>query len=150
MSRKGNEQDPTGCLRELSIKTRNDLANRLGSARRRRDDVPVDGATTTPILVGGTVDGLLRGGGGMDGGHQTLHDAEPVMNDLGEGRQAVGCARRIRDLKRYVVKLGYMRFGRILTTVYLGSYASRLTPQTNMGASAEGAEMITFLAPPFR
>ena len=35
-------------------------------------------------------------------------------------------------------------------TVYLGSYASRLTPQTNMGASAEGAEMITFFAPPFK
>ena len=35
-------------------------------------------------------------------------------------------------------------------TVYFGSYASRLTPQTNMGASEEGAEMITFLAPPFK
>ena len=35
-------------------------------------------------------------------------------------------------------------------TVYLESYASKLTPQTNMGASAEGAEMITFLAPPFK
>jgi hypothetical protein len=30
-----------------------------------------------------------------------------------------------------------------------GSYFSWLTPITNMGASAEGAEMITFLAPPF-
>jgi hypothetical protein len=36
------------------------------------------------------------------------------------------------------------------TTVYLGSYLSRLQPTTNMGASAEGAEMITFLAPPFK
>jgi hypothetical protein len=27
---------------------------------------------------------------------------------------------------------------------------SRLTPQTNMGASAEGTEMMTFLAPPFK
>jgi len=35
-------------------------------------------------------------------------------------------------------------------TVYLGSYASKLTPQTNIGASAEGAEMMTFLAPPFK
>ena len=27
-------------------------------------------------------------------------------------------------------------------------YESSLTPMTNMGASAEGAEMMTFLAPP--
>ena len=31
-----------------------------------------------------------------------------------------------------------------------GSYFSSFTPMTNMGASAEGAEMTTFLAPPFR
>lgn len=32
----------------------------------------------------------------------------------------------------------------------LGSYSFSFTPITNMGASAEGAEMMTFLAPPFR
>ena len=36
------------------------------------------------------------------------------------------------------------------TTVYLGSYFSRLTPTTNIGASAEGAEITTFFAPPFK
>lgn len=36
------------------------------------------------------------------------------------------------------------------TTLWdLGSYLSSLTPITNMGASAEGAEMTTFLAPAF-
>ena len=35
-------------------------------------------------------------------------------------------------------------------TVFLGSYESKFTPQTNIGASAEGAEMMTFFAPPFR
>jgi hypothetical protein len=35
------------------------------------------------------------------------------------------------------------------TTFMDGSYFSWLTPITNMGASAEGAEMTTFLAPPF-
>ena len=34
------------------------------------------------------------------------------------------------------------------TTVMSGVYLSWLTPITNMGASPEGAEMITFLAPP--
>lgn len=30
----------------------------------------------------------------------------------------------------------------------LGSYSSRLTPQTYIGASADGAEMMTLAAPP--
>lgn len=34
------------------------------------------------------------------------------------------------------------------TSMLFGSYLSSLTPMTNMGASAEGAEMITFFAPP--
>ena len=33
-------------------------------------------------------------------------------------------------------------------TWYFESYLSRLTPTTNIGASAEGAEMMTFFAPP--
>lgn len=33
----------------------------------------------------------------MDGGHQTLDDAEIVVNDLGERSQAVGCAGCIGD-----------------------------------------------------
>lgn len=36
----------------------------------------------------------------------------------------------------------------LLTTVRSFVYFSSLTPITNMGASAEGAEMTTFLAPP--
>ena len=34
------------------------------------------------------------------------------------------------------------------TTLILGLYSFSLTPMTNIGASALGAEMITFLAPP--
>ena len=34
------------------------------------------------------------------------------------------------------------------TTLCLGSYLSLLTPMTNIGASADGADMMTFLAPP--
>ena len=36
------------------------------------------------------------------------------------------------------------------STLMSGVYVVWLTPITNMGASAEGAEMITFLAPPLR
>lgn len=35
-------------------------------------------------------------------------------------------------------------------TVRSDVYLSRFTPTTNIGASAEGAEMITFFAPPLR
>ena len=38
----------------------------------------------------------------------------------------------------------------VRTTLTAGSYLSRLTPTTNMGASADGAEMMTFFAPPFK
>ncbi len=41
-----------------------------------------------------TVDSVLRGRHSVDGGHQTLRDAKVVVNDLGQRRQAVGCARR--------------------------------------------------------
>ena len=37
----------------------------------------------------------------------------------------------------------------LITFMVAGSYFSSFTPMTNMGASAEGAEMTTFLAPPF-
>lgn len=88
-------------------------------------------------------------GRGMDGAHEPLDDAELVVDDLGERHEAVGRARHIGDL--CTVKLGYdIASRRRRTTVCLESYESRLTPHTNIGASAEGAEMMTFLAPPFR
>ena len=36
------------------------------------------------------------------------------------------------------------------TMFWDGSYVSWLTPITNIGASPDGAEMTTFLAPPFK
>ena len=36
----------------------------------------------------------------MDGGHQSLDDAEIVVDDLGQGGEAVGGARSIRNLTR--------------------------------------------------
>ena len=47
--------------------------------------------------MGRTVDGLLGGGGGVDGGHQTLDDTEIIMDNLGERGQAVGCAGSVGD-----------------------------------------------------
>ena len=42
----------------------------------------------------------------MDSGHECLHDAEVVMNDLGQGGQAVGCAGGIADsLEGFIILL---------------------------------------------
>ena len=47
--------------------------------------------------MGGSVDGLLGGSGGVDSGHQTLDDTVVVVDDLGERGQAVGCAGCVGD-----------------------------------------------------
>lgn len=46
---------------------------------------------------GRTVDGLLGGSRGVDGGHESLDNGELVVEDLGQGREAVGRARRVTD-----------------------------------------------------
>jgi DNA topoisomerase-3 len=58
------------------------------------DDVLQDAAAAAPVLVAGAVDRLLRGGGGVHGGHQAALDAPLVVQHLGHRRQAVGGAAR--------------------------------------------------------
>lgn len=69
----------------------------LGSTGRGRDNVGTSATASTPVLAGGTVDGLLGGGGSVNGGHQTLNDTKLVVNDLGKRGQAVGGAGSVRD-----------------------------------------------------
>jgi len=84
---------------ELAVKGRNDLADSLGGTGGGGDDVLGRSTATTPVLGGGTIDGLLGGSVGVDGGHETLNETEVVVDDLGEGSQAVGGARGIgKDL----------------------------------------------------
>ena len=82
---------------ELAVKRGDDLADGLGGAGAAGDDVLGSSAATAPVLGRGAVDGLLGGGVGVDGGHETLNDAEVVVDDLGEGSQAVGGARGVGD-----------------------------------------------------
>jgi hypothetical protein len=56
-----------------------------------------DAAAAAPVFVAGAVDGFLRGGGGVHGGHQAALDAPLVVDDLGDGREAVGGARCVGD-----------------------------------------------------
>ena len=85
-----------------------------------------------PQLPRGAIHSLLSGSDGMDCGHESLHDAKVVMDDLGQGGQAVGGAGDIADNLHGVV---------ILVMVHT---------HHKHGASAEGAEMMPLLAPPFQ
>jgi len=82
---------------KLAVELGNDLADGLGGTGGGGDDVVVDGATTTPVLVRRAVDGLLGCGRRVDGGHETLNDTKLVVDNLGEGRKAVGRAGRVGD-----------------------------------------------------
>ena len=85
-----------------------------------------------PQLAKGAVQGLLGVSDGIDYDHEPLHDAKVVMDDLGQGGQAVGGAGGIADNLHGVV---------ILVMVHT---------HHKHGASTEGAEMMNLLAPPFK
>lgn len=89
--------DTHGHASELAVEVRNDLADRLSGTGAGRNDVLSSTTATTPVLAGGTVNGLLGGGIGVDGGHETLDNGELVVDDLGEGSKAVGGARGVGD-----------------------------------------------------
>ena len=74
---------------EFAVQAGDHLADGLGRTSGRRDNVGSGATTTAPVLRGGTVDGLLGGGRGVHSRHQALDDAELVVDDLGEGREAV-------------------------------------------------------------
>lgn len=82
---------------KLAVEGRNDLADSLGGTSAAGDDVLGSRTATSPILRGGTVDGLLGGSVGVDGGHETLDETPVVVDDLGERSQAVGGARGVGE-----------------------------------------------------
>ena len=71
------------------------LADSLCCAGGGWDDVLVCAAAKTPVLAAGGIDCLLGGGDGVDGGHEALDNAKVVLQDLGDGGQAVGGARGV-------------------------------------------------------
>ena len=86
----------------------------------------------------------------MYGGHQTFDDAVVVVDDLGQGSETVSRAGGVGDLRYCFGRSSELIEIIRRTTLCEGSYLSRLTPQTYIGASAEGADMMTFFAPPFK
>lgn len=80
---------------QLALEGRQNEDDSLGGTSGGRDDVDKSRTATTPVLLGRTVDSRLSGGDGMDGRHETLNDAELVMDDLGKRRKAVRGARGV-------------------------------------------------------
>src|SRR5690606_20478539 len=83
---------------ELTVQLRDHLANSFGGASARRNDVLQDSTTAAPILLGGTIHRLLGSSRSMYRGHEATLDAEVVVEYLGDRRQTIGGARRVRDI----------------------------------------------------
>src|SRR5699024_9625582 len=89
--------DAHGHAGQLAVQGGDDLAHGLVGDGGGGDDVAGGSTAAAPILQRGTVNGLLGGGGGVNGGHQTVGDAEVVVQHLGNGGQAVGGAGGVGD-----------------------------------------------------
>lgn len=91
---------------QLTVQSWNDLTDSLGSTSGSWDDVLSSTTAITPQLTRGTIDGLLGGSGGVHSGHQTLENAEVVVDNLGQWSQAVGGTGSVRNnLHRWVVSI---------------------------------------------
>ncbi len=82
---------------ELAVQAWDDLADSLGRTGGGGNDILGGRAATAPILARWAVHSLLRGGVGVDGGHETLDQTVLVVDDLGERGEAVGSAGRVGD-----------------------------------------------------
>ncbi len=74
---------------QFAVEFGQNLADSLRSTGGGRNHVFEDSASASPVLLGGTVNGLLGGCGSVDGGHETALDAELVVEDLGDRSKAV-------------------------------------------------------------
>ena len=93
---------------ELAVEGWDDLSDSLGGTSAAGNDVGSRRTATSPVLARGSVDRLLGGGIRVNGGHEALLHAELVVNDLGQGSQAVGGAGGVGDdgdvgLVRFIV-----------------------------------------------
>ena len=88
-----------GHASELAVEGGDNLANGLGGTSGRGNDVATSGAASTPVLatLGWAIDGELVDGHGMDGGHETLLNTPGVVENLGDGGEAVGGAGGVGD-----------------------------------------------------
>ena len=84
--------DTEGHTSDFAVKFRDNLTDGLGGTSGGGDDVAHAGTATTPVLLGGTVNRGLSGGGSVHGGHETVLDTEGLLENLADWGKAVGGA----------------------------------------------------------
>ena len=89
-------RDADGEAVQLAGQLGDDQLEGLGGAGRAGDQVDGGSAGAAKVLVREVEDDLVVGVA-VDGGHDSGDDAEGVLQDLGDGREAVGGAARVGD-----------------------------------------------------
>ncbi|KNC31455.1 hypothetical protein FF38_07402 [Lucilia cuprina] len=82
---------------EFAVQSRDNFTDSLGGTSGGRNDVLGSTTAISPQFARGTVNGLLGGSGGVDSGHETFNDFPVVVDNLGQGSQAVGGAGGVGD-----------------------------------------------------
>ena len=101
--RAGRGGDAHGQTVELALERGQDEGHGLGGTGLGGDHVQGGGASTAEVLVRGVEDALVTRVG-VDGGHDAALDAEVLVENLGQGGEAVGGARGVgHDVHRGVV-----------------------------------------------
>mmetsp|Transcript_70268 Transcript_70268/g.147102 ORF Transcript_70268/g.147102 Transcript_70268/m.147102 type:complete len:226 (+) Transcript_70268:225-902(+) len=85
---------PEGHAGQFAIHGRQHLADSLGGTRGGGNDVLGGASATSPVLAtsGRSIHSQLSSSHGVHSGHQSLQQAELLLDHLGEGSQAVGRA----------------------------------------------------------
>jgi hypothetical protein len=83
----GRRRHAEGHAGELALHFWNGETHGLGGTGAGRDDVDGGAAATLPILLARAVHGLLRGGVGVDGGHEAFGDAESFLEQHMDNRR---------------------------------------------------------------
>lgn len=88
-----------GHASQFAVELRDNLADSFSSASGARDDIGSGSAAGSPVLaaLGGTVDGQLVDGHGVNSGHQAFSNTPVVVKDFSDGSEAVGGAGGVRD-----------------------------------------------------
>ena len=89
--------DTHGSAGQLALELGDDLADCLCGAGAGGDDVAVNTAAETPVLLAEAVNNFLSCGVGVNGGHETFDDTEVIVYDLCKRSKAVGGAGGVGD-----------------------------------------------------
>lgn len=82
-------RDPEGHASEFAIQRRDHLTHGLRGSGAAGDDILRGGPSASPVFRRRTVHGLLGCSVRVDRSHQAFHNAKIVIDDLGQGGEAV-------------------------------------------------------------